>query len=539
LRASLRFRELARDYAFALPALALFCVCALSHIRTPGMYMDAVNPDYLVLHDFGPKMKIPVWVLPGQLLFGFFPILIQIYHGALPFYFGFPIYLLFGTDIIGVRIANLEFGLLVLAGAAFALRAFRIRPLIAGVALAALAIDPGFILDFRTQFYITTLPLALVFFAIGCVEREGSELTARTARLAGILAGLSVYGYFIFFFLLPAAGAHVWRSVGPGATRKDRLRNWGFGLAIGLSPYALGFVLIVFGVGGPGRFAQWLLDMLGALHIDRSAMTISERFAYAWNLIFLTTRAVGPAAMLIGALHIHAAALKTALLLGVPGLAFLINCFIRRRSEAVLFAGISLLGLAAMFVIFGNRMWLHHAAPVLPLLWFALAAALNQVLGRWNAGLGAALAALPIAFLAYGNALDRQHAMIALEQTGGLRLSSDAILRFADDALHDTHPTLAFFPDWGVYMPFAMETQGAIPMSTSFDPAEARAKLCAGQDVLLAVVAGIAPERIPVWIDSIGWTKPETRAYNQRDDVPVMTSLRWRASDPPLKPCGG
>jgi hypothetical protein len=182
------------DFLFALPALLLFAHGALSHIDVPGMYFDAVNPDYLALKLFTLTKTVPAYVPPGQLLFGKLPVLIAIYHGALPFYLGLPVYLLFGTDIVGVRIANCVFGVLVLVGMALALRAFRIRPAAAGAAMAALALDPGFVLDFRTQFYITTLPITLVFASIGLLECEGATPSRRTAFLAGGLAGLSVSG---------------------------------------------------------------------------------------------------------------------------------------------------------------------------------------------------------------------------------------------------------------------------------------------------------------------------------------------------------
>ena len=72
-----------------------------------------------------------------------------------------------------------------------------------------------------------------MFLAVGLVEREAPEPTARTVRLAGIFAGVSIYGYFIFLFLLPALVLHLWRRVEPGA-RRARLRDFAVGLAIGL-----------------------------------------------------------------------------------------------------------------------------------------------------------------------------------------------------------------------------------------------------------------------------------------------------------------
>lgn len=53
---------------------------------------------------------------------GGFPLLIALYHGALPFWFGLPFCAVFGTGLLGVRVAHAAFALLVVAAAANLLR---------------------------------------------------------------------------------------------------------------------------------------------------------------------------------------------------------------------------------------------------------------------------------------------------------------------------------------------------------------------------------------------------------------------------------
>ena len=79
-----------------------------------------------------------------------------------------------------------------------------------------------------------------------------------------------------------------------------------------------------------------------------------------------------------------------------------------------------------------------------------------------------------------------------------------------------------------------MLTAGRIPVTLSFDPAQALQTLCAGQDVLLATIAspGIAPidpARIPAWIAAIPWSPPSTETWPQRDGAPLLTATRWLA----------
>jgi hypothetical protein len=89
----------------------------------------------------------------------------------------------------------------------------------------------------------------------------------------------------------------------------------------------------------------------------------------------------------------------------------------------------------------------------------------------------------------------------------------------------------AFFPDWGVFMPFAMLTHGSIPYTTVFTPALARERLCAGQDAEVVTVVGQPENRVPEWIAAVGWPRPEVTRYDQRDGAPVLHVVRWRAAN--------
>jgi hypothetical protein len=127
--------------------------------------------------------------------------------------------------------------------------------------------------------------------------------------------------------------------------------------------------------------------------------------------------------------------------------------------------------------------------------------------------------------------------MLDLERTGGVGLASEAIERFAEDSRSNPESAFAFFPDWGVFMPFEMVTGGQIPLLADFSPEAARRKLCEGQDALLAIINDKGLDRLAPWIDAVGWGSPEIVVYRQRDNVPVLTSVRWRASAPTHPAC--
>ena len=87
-----------RLLVFFGPGILLFIIGGLTSIDVPGPYMDAVNPDYIVPRLLNPAAaEMPAWVIPGTLLFGKLPTIIAIYHGALPYYLGLPVYALFSA----------------------------------------------------------------------------------------------------------------------------------------------------------------------------------------------------------------------------------------------------------------------------------------------------------------------------------------------------------------------------------------------------------------------------------------------------------
>src|SRR5208282_3093579 len=132
--------------------------------------------------------------------------------------------------------------------------------------------------------------------------------------------------------------------------------------------------------------------------------------------------------------------------------------FVRKFTGVVLIAG-CFIGMACLFVVFGNRLFFHHVALTLPLLYLSLALSLEYIGNAASLGARARWAlVLPPLILGIGNAIDRQRVMLDLERTGGVGLASDAVERFAQDSLSNPDPTFGFFPDWGIFMPFEMVT---------------------------------------------------------------------------------
>jgi len=525
-----------------LPAFLLFAAGMLTDLRLPGIYMDAVNPDYAVLRLTAPHpLDILVAIPPGNMLLRRLPVLGQIYHGALPFYLGLPAYLSAGTGVIGIRLANLGFGLVVLAGSGFFMRAFGARPLICALCLASLATDPGFLFSFRTQVYITLLPVGFLLSSAALLAARRDRLSLGLLGLSGLLAGIACYGYFIYAFCVPAVALYAGCVSFPALGARTTVRWWGGGLALGIAPYAAGFLLIAMATGGLAGLQTYLHGVLDVLHPQSSGLPTTGRAGLFLYFAHQTLIGTGPAAMMFNrALPPWDAAAKIALLAALPAAAL--------ASTAARPAGTGGLGLlagivAGLFILvmaFGDRLWLHHFALLLPVLYAALALGLEHF-AAWllpvRPRAAAAAAILLLLPILAGNASQAGAFFAVLETTRGVGLSSDAVNRYAEASRTDVPDATRFFPDWGLQFPFLMLTGGASPTVPGFDPARARAILCAGHDVEVATLRNRSTPLLPQWAAAVGWPRAETLHYDQADGAPLITIMRWRAADRPPRAC--
>ena len=139
----------------------LFSIGVFKNIHLPGIYWDAVNPDYLAAKILGGSRYIshfPPWDA--------FPVLGNWYHGVMHTYFGLIFFNIFGFSVFSLRVAHAIFGLGILMISQAILikgtgsRAFSL--LIIGV----FALDPAFVFAFRTQNYITLSPAFFLLLSV-------------------------------------------------------------------------------------------------------------------------------------------------------------------------------------------------------------------------------------------------------------------------------------------------------------------------------------------------------------------------------------
>lgn len=452
-------------------AFVLYVLFSVQAIGEPGLYMDAVNPDYQVVRMLNPQSPTAIYELPGNMLFGRLPVLGSLYHGSYTTYLTLPFYLLFGGTMLSIRLAHTLLGLLILAAAALLLWKTTRSGIVTGVTLLALAIDPAFFLLFRTQAY---LPLFPVFFALLALYVLYSRQDARGSFGAGVLLGLAAFGYFVYLFMLP--GILVFAYYGSASNeRRKALASLLGGIVVGLLPYALGYGLIFLELG----FKLGLGSIHGYVHAlsVNSGQGFSARTSSVAQIVWSVLTNQWENGAIWNDAHVSVLEVVKAIALIAAPLALV--AFTRRpypNGRAFALLGATTISFLVFAVIFGNRLGGHDVTAIVPLVYVLAAVAVLGLLERVpllkrGTRFVAAAAALLVAF----NGVTASAMIGRLATHGGVGYYSDVISNVPNDAIRagDTVPYV--FGDWGGMMPFIYLTSGRIP---TFDGDHLQDALC-------------------------------------------------------------
>ena len=484
---------------FAIVAAA-WAFCATRAIELPGVYMDAVNPDYLVARVLNWRREpMTAWVLPGNYLLGArFPILVSLYHGTQHFWLGLPLFWLLGTTVESLRIVHALFGLGVLASLYALLASAGLRPWLATLATGALAVDPVFLFAFRTQSYITMSPAAWLLLALLFLLRAQRDGPAPGAILAsGIFAGLAVQGYFVYAFFVPALVAGVWLWSRARSGSRQAWRNavrWCLGLALGVAGYLLGYALIAREEGGLGALVAYVADQQRTLGAFASPMTFAERVRFVADMV-VGVFGNGWHHSLVFAewgYQLPGTPARMLLLLGAPLVLLVVAEGLRTATPLQRLVVALAPSFCLVALVFGGRLGGHHFVSLLPLGYAALA------LGAASLGAASARIRLPVqlataatfALLVAQSVHGHRQEVAKLVATRGAGLYSDAVNRLATDLLAQTPRPFVFFADWGLALPFAFLTRAAVPSTSEGTPELGRRLLCEGRDVAIALIDG-------------------------------------------------
>ena len=526
------FKIASIDLWLAVLVQLLFWTSHLRMVDLPGLYMDAVNPDYLAAQILNREIANPSMAMPSVIG----PILGGLYHGAQNLLLGLPVFSLLGFNLLSLRVAQGLFGAGILILMQALIKRMTGSTAIAIVCALALASELAFVASFRTQNYIVISGCLWLLAAMYVATQRGAD--RRLLLFSGALMGLAVYSYFVFLFFVPA-----WIVCGLWNTRSIRsVGAWLLGLALGLQTYVLGYLSLVLKLGGLGNAVQWLQQMLGVLAPMSSGLNWTDRFHYAWLYARMSAHNWSNEQMLMETVVSGSWAefkfglfLACAVVLMLVTPRFLMITTLHepaanyRHKPAFVSCrqlGWWLLSFWVCALFFGKRMGAHHYVSWVPLLYVLLACTAAD-LSRWLDRKGMQL--LPIVAVLLIVALNQQQQQPffkRLTETGGVGKASNAINRLAEDAMSLSPAVVHVFPDWGFMMPFNFLTGN-----------QRRYVLDLSDSTMFQLREQRSPIRVAFWseadavkhrkaLEAAGYQVTRIEPYLQRDQRPAFWLLQ-------------
>jgi hypothetical protein len=541
------------ELTVAVPAalvLALFTAAFLRDPSLPGLYMDAINPEYLIPGILHPPAPLEL-ILPGNRVGNGLPVFTgTIYHGSTQLYAALPFMAVLGANLATFRFVQFLVGaaILVLLLRMPAGAASPTGRAVAIAAVAALAIDPSFVLALRTQAYSCLFPLVLLLGSV--ILLNGWQASSRPSLrllVSGVLYGLAVFSYFIFGFFLPALVWLLLRRPADGTARRPFAAHlpWLGGCLIGYLPFICGLLLIRHAVGGTPELLDWLRDNRDQLNPNQDTSGLVSRI----DTVATGSRRVftgeWPWLMILWRHHTGLIdSLKADLLVLVPLLALFARPLTSAEGRRAIATPMALVvSFFAGALVFGSRLDGHHYTAILPLLYlafgFACAALWPQssqtslkslFLSRGQTA-RALLVVCALSLVAITSVIAQQQFHRGLQDTGGARLYSDAIDRFAEDVDRSAPNATVYAADWGFSMPLAFLT-GAPAVRTAVDVEEIRQETCGGKPQLVVFWGQGNDKKAQLVADLARRPIASMVTWAQRNGVPLFQVARFEPTTP-------
>ena len=280
-------------------------LCSVRSIDLPGLYMDAVNPDYLATGLFFHDYPNTCWLLP----YIGFPLITQLYHGTVSFMIGSPVYLIFGASVESLRVLNMVYGLSAVILLYFIInKATDGNRWIAFATALCLATHIALLSSFRTQLYILLPGTICLLGAVYLLLLQKND-SVKYILISGILAGFAFYTYFVYLFFVPAFFILLRYQC-----KEKYLANvgkWLFGFAVGSSLYFVAYfsmMVVLLNVGKVYELLGLFLFIISWSIVigipfyfiyHNKKMSSKVKRGYIWFLIFLTAVGLAMLAILI------------------------------------------------------------------------------------------------------------------------------------------------------------------------------------------------------------------------------------------------
>lgn len=465
-----------KHYPIIIPVF-IFIILSLRCIYSPAVYLDAVNPDYLITRMLNPHSlnNNVAWTIPGNLIWGIFPILIQVYHGAIPVYLGLPFYAIFGTDILGIRLTAIMFGVMVLCGLYLCLNKLNIKKYIILLGILSIAVDPSFIFAFRTQFYITLLPITFIFLSMYfLLQSLHKKNTYKYYNLSGLSLGIACYGYFIYFTFIPVIGlffiyALSHRKYYSQDLMIDRIKSYKCffsGLGLGMMLYIWGWLSAI-QILGFKKFLQWF----NANPPLESHISLGARFNNMWHLFTGVIDSSSISNWIFGKNILDFYLYNNLIILSIGVIFSLIYLIICKKNKQQLthsknlslLVCLSLLSAPILLtLIFAKKVSYHHLIIILPIAYSILIATIDQ-LNFKNKTHNIFISTVLFMNLIAVNLMHDNSFFYYLRTEGGSGNYATVLTDFTNDNLKSNYYIM---PDWGISLPYQLITDGYVKVDT-------------------------------------------------------------------------
>lgn len=229
-----------------------------------GLYLDAVNPDYLAVkllnhNNFTSAISLPYIGIP---------FLGQIYHGTVTMFGSLLAILVTGsTSVLQLRIMNGLWGALCVTSVYQILKRVGCKRQIAFAICFLLSVSPNFIGTFFTQYYIELPGIFFLLLQIYFLLTWNDSLELRRLLAAGIFGGLAIYDYFNFIFFVPSVLIFVLFLTSNKKTGRslENIMTIISGYAMGVIPFIVGYTELVICASGSVNRAKIILVLIAVV----------------------------------------------------------------------------------------------------------------------------------------------------------------------------------------------------------------------------------------------------------------------------------
>ena len=267
--------------------ISVFVIISSLHMSKIGLYMDAVNPDYVALHILYPE-NVPAWLYHDNMIEGLFgsryhfPILNSLYGINLPAYIYLVIGVIFGFGQLSLTLSHVFYGVIILVFCYYLfLKISNYNYKLSLIMLLLLSIFPSFVFAWRTQFYLQLFPLLFFIPALVSILNDNFKNNSRKIFLTFILLGLASASYFIFVIYSVAI---IFMTLVNNSLVLSKLRVLKVsvcGFALGYSPFLLGHISIIRYEGIDG-WMQQLTNMANAYGLGTNT---NNRFVHVFEML--------------------------------------------------------------------------------------------------------------------------------------------------------------------------------------------------------------------------------------------------------------